>query len=109
MLIDHENKAVAISDFQPMVVPGLLQTGYYARALIRETGIVPPGEIEVEWPPGWPGRACSTGSTRRGSPTYLHRYALRLWVSAVAVLRVTPRRMLGRLTAQPSVIIPGVS
>ena len=32
-LIDHENNAVAISDFQPLVVPGLLQTGDYAHAL----------------------------------------------------------------------------
>ena len=41
-LMDHENKAITISDFQPMVVPGLLQTGEYARALIRETVNVPP-------------------------------------------------------------------
>jgi transcriptional regulator with XRE-family HTH domain len=45
-LIDHENKAVAISDFQLMLVPGLLQTAEYAHALIRETGNVPPGEVD---------------------------------------------------------------
>ena len=33
-LIDHENKAVAIGDFQSVIVPGLLQTGEYARAVI---------------------------------------------------------------------------
>lgn len=34
-LIDHENKAVAISAFEATVVPGLLQTGEYARAVNR--------------------------------------------------------------------------
>jgi transcriptional regulator with XRE-family HTH domain len=44
--IDHENKAVAISDFQSTLVPGLLQTGDYARALIREAGTIPTEEID---------------------------------------------------------------
>jgi hypothetical protein len=37
-LIDHENKAVAISAFEPTLVPSLLQTGDYARALLNEAG-----------------------------------------------------------------------
>jgi transcriptional regulator with XRE-family HTH domain len=45
-LIDHEDKAVSIGQFQPVIVPGLLQTGDYARALIVETGNVPTDEIE---------------------------------------------------------------
>jgi transcriptional regulator with XRE-family HTH domain len=45
-LIDHEDKAVAIKDFQAIVVPGLLQTGDYARALISRSGNVPAGEVE---------------------------------------------------------------
>src|SRR5262249_53592557 len=45
-LIDHENKAVTISDFQSTVVTGLLQTGDYTRALIREAGTLPPDEID---------------------------------------------------------------
>ena len=40
-LIDHENKAVVIEDFQAMVMPGLLQIGEYARALISRSGNVP--------------------------------------------------------------------
>ncbi|WP_232376523.1 Scr1 family TA system antitoxin-like transcriptional regulator [Amycolatopsis aidingensis] len=45
-LIDHEEQAVSIASFQPTIVPGLLRTGDYARALIVETGNVPSGEIE---------------------------------------------------------------
>ncbi len=44
-LIDHEDKAVAIGEFQSMLVPGLLQTGDYARALLTEAGRVPVAEI----------------------------------------------------------------
>ena len=45
-LIDHEDKAVAISDFQSMMVPGLLQTGDYARAMIQDPRTVPVDEVE---------------------------------------------------------------
>ena len=45
-LIDHEDKAVAISDFQAMMVPGLLQIGDYARAVIRDPRTVPVDEVE---------------------------------------------------------------
>jgi hypothetical protein len=45
-LIDHEDKAVAISDFQSMMVPDLLQTGDYARAMIRDPRTVPADEVE---------------------------------------------------------------
>ncbi|MGQ0773109.1 MAG: DUF5753 domain-containing protein [Pseudonocardiales bacterium] len=45
-LIDHENKAVAISEYQAMMVPGLLQTGDYARAMIHDPRTVPVDEVE---------------------------------------------------------------
>jgi len=45
-LIDHENKAVAISDFEATVVPGLLQTGEYARAVISRVVNVPADEVD---------------------------------------------------------------
>jgi hypothetical protein len=45
-LIDHEDKAVTIGDFQPIMIPGLLQTQDYAIALIGEVGSVPAEEIE---------------------------------------------------------------
>ncbi len=85
-LIDHETKAVAISDFQPMVVPGPLQTGDYAHALIRETGIVPPGEIEDRVAAPLARQSLFSRERPARFTYYLHEYALRLPVGGAAVL-----------------------
>ncbi|MGH3935476.1 MAG: Scr1 family TA system antitoxin-like transcriptional regulator, partial [Pseudonocardiaceae bacterium] len=45
-LIDHEDKAATISAFESTLVPGLLQTGDYARAAIHDSRTVPAEEIE---------------------------------------------------------------
>jgi transcriptional regulator with XRE-family HTH domain len=45
-LIDHEKNSTAISDFQAIVVPGLLQTGDYARAVMKRSANFPAEEIE---------------------------------------------------------------
>ena len=37
---------MSIDAFEPTAVPGLLQTTDYARALIREGGMIPAEEIE---------------------------------------------------------------
>ncbi len=85
-LIDHENKAVAISDFQPIVVPGLLQTAEYARALIRETGNVPTDEVDDRVA----ARLARQNLFSRDRPArfafYLHEFALRLPVGGPAVM-----------------------
>jgi transcriptional regulator with XRE-family HTH domain len=44
-LIGHEDKATKISQFESTLVPGLLQTPQYARALLVEAGTVPEEEI----------------------------------------------------------------
>jgi transcriptional regulator with XRE-family HTH domain len=85
-LIDHENKAVTISDFQPMVVPGLLQTGDYARALIRETGIVPPGEIDDRVAARLARQSLFSRERPARFTFYLHEFALRLPVGGPAVM-----------------------
>src|SRR5262249_34307466 len=45
-LIDHENRAVTISAYEANLVPGLLQTGEYARAVIDRIVNVPPEEVD---------------------------------------------------------------
>jgi len=45
-LIDHEKRAIAISEYQGTLVPGLLQTGDYARAVISRNVNVPDEEVE---------------------------------------------------------------
>ncbi|MGH3914958.1 MAG: Scr1 family TA system antitoxin-like transcriptional regulator [Pseudonocardiaceae bacterium] len=44
-LINHEDKAVVYAHIQPMLVPGLLQTGEYARAVISNVANVPADEV----------------------------------------------------------------
>lgn len=44
-LADHEDNAIGYCQFQPLAVPGLLQTADYARAWLRRSGTVPPEEI----------------------------------------------------------------
>lgn len=45
-LISLENRAVTITNFEGMNIPGLLQTGEYTRALMIECGNVPEDEVE---------------------------------------------------------------
>ncbi len=85
-LIDHENKAVAIGDFQSTVVPGLLQTGEYARALIREAGTGPADEISDRVA----ARLARQSLFSRDRPArfsfYLHESVLRLPVGGPGVM-----------------------
>ncbi|MCA1606499.1 MAG: DUF5753 domain-containing protein [Acidobacteria bacterium] len=85
-LIDHENKAVAISAFEAAVVPGLLQTGEYARAVIRRIVNVPPDEVDDRVA----ARLARQSLFSRDRPArftfYLHESALRLPVGGPAVM-----------------------
>ena len=45
-LIDHENSAVAITQYQSVLVPGLLQSTDYARALFQASATIPEAEVE---------------------------------------------------------------
>ncbi len=85
-LIDHENKAVAISDFQPMVVPGLLQTGEYAGALIRETGNAPAGEVDDRVAARLARQSLFSRERPAQFTFYMHEFALRLPVGGSAVM-----------------------
>lgn len=44
--IDHENKATKVTDFQAQLIPGILQTDAYARALYERSGTVPADLID---------------------------------------------------------------
>ncbi|HEV7975738.1 helix-turn-helix transcriptional regulator [Amycolatopsis sp.] len=45
-LMSLESRALAITSFEPIVVPGLLQTGEYTRAIMVESGIVDDQDVE---------------------------------------------------------------
>jgi transcriptional regulator with XRE-family HTH domain len=99
-LIDHENKAVAISEFQSTVLPGVLQTGDYARALLKEAGRVPVDEIDARVA----ARLARQGLFSRDRPArfifYLHEFVLRLPVGGPAVM-VDQLQQLERMSRRP--------
>jgi transcriptional regulator with XRE-family HTH domain len=85
-LIDHENKAVAISVFEAIFVPGLLQTGEYARAVISRNVNVPPDEVEDRVAARL-GRQSLFSRERPARFTfYLHESVLRTPVGGLAVM-----------------------
>jgi transcriptional regulator with XRE-family HTH domain len=47
-LADYESRAVRITDWAPLLVPGLLQTEDYARSFMLDDGISPT-EVEARW------------------------------------------------------------
>jgi len=85
-LIDHEDKAVAISAFESTLVPGLLQTGDYTRALLTEAGRVPVSEIDDRVA----ARLARQSLFSRDRPArftfYLHEFVLRLPIGGSAVM-----------------------
>ncbi|MGH3721603.1 MAG: helix-turn-helix domain-containing protein [Pseudonocardiaceae bacterium] len=85
-LIEHEDKAVTISVFEAIFVPGLLQTGEYARAVIGCNVNVPPGEVEGRMAARL-ARQSLFGRDRPAAFTfYLHECALRTPVGGPAVM-----------------------
>lgn len=85
-LIDHENKAVTIDHFEATLVPGLLQTTDYARALIRQAGLIPTGEIEDRVAARL-GRQSLFGRERPARFTFfIHEFVLRLPVGGPTVM-----------------------
>jgi len=85
-LIDHESKATAISSFGQVVVPGLLQTGDYTRALIREAGTVPAEEIDDRVAAQLARHSLFTRERPARFHFYLHEFVLRLPVGGPAVM-----------------------
>ncbi|MGH3719224.1 MAG: helix-turn-helix domain-containing protein [Pseudonocardiaceae bacterium] len=99
-LMDHESKAVVVRDFQLAIVPGLLQTGGYARALIQEAGTVPEEEVD--------GRVAARLGRQnlfsREHPArftfYLHEFVLRLPIGGATVMATQLRHLL-RVSTRP--------
>ncbi len=85
-LVDHEDKAQQITDFEATWVPGLLQTADYARALLSRSVSVPETEVE-EWVAARLARQeLFTRGTGARFGFFLHETALRLPVGGAAVL-----------------------
>jgi transcriptional regulator with XRE-family HTH domain len=85
-LIDHEDKAVVIGDFQPVIFPGLLQTGDYARALMTETGNAPPDEIEDRVAARLARQSLFGRKPAVQFTFFIHEFALRLPVGGTEIM-----------------------
>lgn len=97
-LIDHEDLAVDIRAFEPIVVPGLLQTGDYARALLSGTRTLPVEEIEDRVATRL-ARQSLLGSGARFT-FFVHEFALRLPASTPEVMSEQLHHLL-RLSVRP--------
>jgi transcriptional regulator with XRE-family HTH domain len=103
-LIDHETEAVTITDFEPMFIPGLLQTDPYARAVISRGVNLPAREVEERV-------AARTARKTVISKPYppqltfiIHEFALRLPVGGPEVMSEQLHELL-RLSARPNIEI----
>ncbi|MGH3977784.1 MAG: helix-turn-helix domain-containing protein [Pseudonocardiaceae bacterium] len=103
-LIDHENKAVWIGDSQLVFVPGLLQTGEYARAVISGNVNVPAEEVEERVA----ARLARQSLLSRDRPAqftfYVHELVLRTPVGGPAVMSEQLHHLL-RMSVRSSVTL----
>jgi transcriptional regulator with XRE-family HTH domain len=99
-LIDHESKATAISSFEQVIVPGLLQTGDYTRALIREAGTVPAEEIDDRVAARLARHSLFTRERPARFSFYLHEFVLRLPVGGPTVM-LEQLEQLHRMSLRP--------
>jgi transcriptional regulator with XRE-family HTH domain len=104
-VIDYENKATRIQNYQPLVIPGLLQTAEYCEALLRGTDdTLTDAEVDNLVATRM---ARATVLTRSAAPQYLaviHEAALRMLVGGSGVMARQLRHLLG-LAERPNVVL----
>ena len=85
-LIDYENKAVTVDEFEAIFVLLLLQTGEYARAVISGSVNVPAEEVEDRVAARLARQSLFSREHPAAFTFYLHEAALRLPVGGPAVM-----------------------
>ena len=85
-LASLENRAVEITDFEQVRVPGLLQTGDYAQALLERSATVPPAEIPERVAARLDRQNLFNRDRRPRFTVFLHELALRLPVGGREVM-----------------------
>ena len=101
-LIDHEDKAVCIRDFQLTMVPGLLQTADYARALISATANVPRSEVQSRVAARLRRRNVLVRPRPARFTFFVHEFVLRLPVGGPAVMSDQLHHLL-RMSVRPAI------
>jgi transcriptional regulator with XRE-family HTH domain len=85
-LIDHENKAMSYSDIQPIIVPGLLQTGDYARAVLSRVPNVPADEVDDRVAARLARQSLFSRERPARFTFYIHEFVLRTPVGGTEVM-----------------------
>ncbi len=100
--IDHEDKATTVADFAAMLVPGSLQTGDYARAVLTRIANVPADEVEERVAT----RLARSAIFSRPRPArfayFVHEFALRLPVGGATVMSDQLHHLL-RMSVRPCI------
>lgn len=102
--VDHENKATRITYFQAQVIPGILQTNEYARAVFARSGTVPAGEIEDRVAARAARQIIFSRHDRPEFRFFIHEFALRLPVGGTEVMSEQLHHLL-RLSVRPYITI----
>lgn len=85
-LVDNENKATQVTDFEPIVIPGLLQTGDYAQALLERSAVLPANEIQALVATRLGRKSVFSLDNRPSFTFFIHEFALRLPVGSRAIM-----------------------
>ncbi len=103
-LVDHEDKAQRITDFEATWVPGLLQTPDYARALLSRSVSIPEGEVEKRVATRLARQELFTRGTGAQFEFFVHETALQLPVGGAAVLSDQLHHLL-RMSVRPPMTV----
>ena len=85
-LINHETRATEITDFEPCFIPGLLQTGDYARELLERSATVRPDQVALNVQARLNRQNIFSRDHHPRFTFYLHEQALRLPVGNAAIM-----------------------
>lgn len=103
-LVDLENKATAITQFEALMVPGLLQTDAYARALLSRNANVPAAEIEERVAARVTRRIIFSRENPPRCTFLIHEFALRLRAGTPEVMS-DQLHMLLRMSVRSNITI----
>lgn len=99
-LVLHETTAAAVFQLELNRVPGLLQTEDYARAMMRESGLIPEPGIETRVQARMDRQILMQRKNPPEFTFYIHEHALRLPVGGTAVMHEQMLHLLF-MTSQP--------
>jgi transcriptional regulator with XRE-family HTH domain len=103
-LIHHEHRASTISQFEPTLIPDLLQTRDYARATLLEAGTIPTSEIDDQVEARRRRQDLFGWFTPPRFVFYIHEFALRLRVGGPEVMSKQLHHLL-RMSVHPTVSV----